>query len=165
MFNALTIAALIFVNMTAYSQCEIEIPPGASHLCTQMQSSVSNTSNSITFVNPTFIPASFASSYTVTVSYYYVYGTDCSLIVCPNATMSATASTVTINLGSCANLPADFSETSFVLYINMVANGDGSSFYFRYINGECTAPFGNSIALLSKKQEIAVSNFFLMRKK
>ena len=156
-------AGLIILSSFSYGQCELPIPPGAKNLCSE-HLAISNTANSITIANPGVIPSSIAGSYTVTMIYYDEWTGDCGpQIVYPNATMSATASSIIINPGSGVTLP-DFGSSP-IIYINIVSNGGGDSYFLIWYNYACGLPLGNEISMLIAKQKVSgINKIFVQRK-
>ena len=156
------LACLLIMSSFSYGQCELPIPEGGKNLCSE-QLTIANTATSITIANPKSIPASFASSYTVTAKYYdeSIYG--CLLINCSNATLSATASSIVIDPGAGVILP-DFAS-SFIIWLTIVPNGDGESYFLIWRNGACGLPLDNGIALPAKKLKLpGVNKMFVQRK-
>lgn len=156
------LSCLLIISSYSYCQCELPIPEGGKNLCAE-QLTIANTPNSIMIANPKAIPASFASSYTVTAKYYDESIYSCLLVNCPNATLSATASSIIIDPGAGVTLP-DFAS-SFIIWLTIVPNGGGDSYFLIWVNGGCALSLGNDIALAVKKLQLSgVSKMFVQRK-
>jgi hypothetical protein len=156
------LACLLIMSSFSYGQCELPIPEGGKNLCAE-QLTIANTATSITIANPKAIPASFASSYSVTAKYYDESIYSCLPINCPNATLSATASSIIIDPGAGVTLP-DFAS-SFIIWLTIVPNGGGDSYFLIWTNGACGLPLDNEIALAAKKLKLpGVSKMFVQKK-
>jgi hypothetical protein len=153
---------LLIMSSYSYGQCELPIPEGGKNLCAEPLT-IANTPSSITIANPKSIPTSFASSYTVTAKYYDESIYECLLINCSNATLSATSSSIIIDPGAGVTLP-EFTS-SFIIWLTIVPNGPGDSYFLIWVNGGCALPLGNDIALAVKKLKLSgVSKMFVQRK-
>lgn len=150
------ITVLLLINVLLYAQCELPKPQGSHNLCNPMlQTTLSNTSNTITIDNVGVIPV--AGSCSITISYYDETASvpGCApLINCPVASLSTSGSTVRVSLNGCTNLP-DLPNTA-IYYIN-IQTAEGLYFYHVY-NYACSYPLGKKSKFNSREEKSTVVN-------
>jgi hypothetical protein len=156
------LTVLLLKNALLYAQCELPIPQGSHNLCNPMvNTTISNTSNTITISNVGEIPA--AGSCSITISYYdeTLYG--CApLINCSNGSLSSSGSTVSLSLNGCAVLP-DLPNTA-IFYIN-IQTSEGLYFY-HVRNYGCSYVLGENLKSNSREETvIGVSRLKIMKPK
>lgn len=134
----------IIMNAAAYGQCDLPVPADSINLCTWENTiTVTNTTNTITFNNPPTMPA--AGTYNVVLTYFDELAGRCGpAINCSSATITVSGSSFTIDLGSCANLPSDYSESG-IRYTNIYSTTGGHNYFYNVYNYACTLPLGNGI--------------------
>jgi hypothetical protein len=120
------LTVMLLKNGLLYAQCELPIPQGSHNLCNpNFETTISNTSNTITIDNVGVIPV--AGSCSITINYYDEEVWGCApLISCPTACLNTSGSTVSLSLNGCAILP-DFPNTA-IFYIN-IQTSEGLYFY------------------------------------
>jgi len=144
---------MLFKNGPLFAQCELPIPQGSHNLCNpNVETTISNTSNTITIDNVGVIPA--AGSCSITINYYDEETTRCApLITCSTACLSTSGSTVNLSLNGCAILP-DLPNTA-IFYIN-IQTPDGLYFYHVY-NYACAYQLGENTSN-SKVEKVTAVN-------
>jgi hypothetical protein len=149
-FSILTL--MLLRNAPLYAQCDLPKPPGSYNLCNPMlQTTIVNTSNSITIDNAGEIPPSGAC--TITISYYDETSPipGCAPVInCPTASVNTSGSTVTLLLNNCDGLP-DLAATA-IFYINIETS---TGIYFYHVrNYSCDYVLGinNSTSNVEEKK-------------
>ncbi|MCS3801170.1 hypothetical protein [Niastella sp. OAS944] len=149
------LTVILFKNEHLYAQCELPIPQGSHNLCNPMvNTTISNTSNTITLDNAGQVPV--AGTCSITISYYDETSASCApLINCSNASLSTSGSTLTLTLNGCAILP-DLPNTA-IFYLN-IQTSEGVYFY-HVRNFACGYVLGKKLTPNSREEKaIAVSS-------
>lgn len=131
---------LLLMNVHLFAQCELPKPQGSYNLCNpNFQTTVSNTSNTITIANAGTIPP--AGSCSITLSYYDEEIATCAPVInCSTASLSTSGSTVSLTLNGCTNLP-DLPNTG-IFYLNIQT--PGGIYFYHVRNYSCDYPLGKN---------------------
>lgn len=150
----LSSTVILLNNVHLYAQCELPVPQGSHNLCNPMvNTTISNTSNTITLDNVGQVPT--VGTCSITISYYDETSTGCApLINCSNASLSTSGSTVSLSLNGCSSLP-DLPNTA-IFYIN-IQTSEGIYFY-HVRNYACSYVLGKKSMSNSKEEKVAVSS-------
>src|SRR5687767_4763799 len=130
--------AILILQVPAYAQ-ECDINRTGLNLCDGGQTAyVTNTSNTITIHDPGRFPVS--GTYNVTLYYYKQSANACQgPFNCSGASVTSFGSAVTISLGSCISLPANF-QNEGIIRINLTNGPGGESYFFHIYGGACILP-------------------------
>jgi hypothetical protein len=130
--------AVLILQVPAYSQeCDLDRP--GLNLCDGGQTAwLSNTTNSVTIHDAGRVPTS--GTYTATIYYYKQSVFACQgPYTCSGASVNSSGADITISLGSCITLPANFSSEGIVR-INLTNGPAGESYFFHIYGGACMLP-------------------------